>query len=92
MPRRCSRKLRTPRAANTTQRSRVTDREVKQGDLVENGALGRRRGLNMLRAPLRILGQHGHFFGAMVRANHGKRRQQHRDREQDGRRPFEKWF
>src|SRR5262249_18882919 len=66
------------------------DRKIKERDVVDRETLRWRYGPHILSTPLRLRGKLGHLTGAVMRANHRKRRQQYSNRQQDWRRPFEK--
>ena len=70
-------------------RSDIADWKVQERDVVDRFTLCRGQRLQIMGAPLRLLGELNDLTRAMVRADHRQRRQQYRDREQDGRRPFE---
>ena len=78
------------RREHQSDRGEISDRKIKQRDVVDDRALRRRHGLQILGAPLRLLGELDDLARAVMRADHRERRQQDRDGEQDRARPFEK--
>ena len=70
-------------------RRSIEDWKVKQRDLVDHGALRRRRRVQVFGAPLRLRRPLGYLMAATVGAGHGERRQQHGDRQQERCGPFE---
>ena len=77
------------RGEHHSNRRGISDWEVQQRDVVDRSAFRRGQRLQISGAPLRLLGELDDFTRALVRTDHRQRRQQHRDRQQDGRRPFE---
>src|SRR5262249_37338388 len=73
-------------------RACIPDREVKQRDVIYDRTLRRRDRSKILATPLRVLGKLDDLSRAVVRAKHGEWRQQNRDREENGRCPFEEWL
>ena len=90
MPRRRSRKCaHAAGREHQNDRGTVADRKIKERDAIDDFALRGRDPRQIFLAPVGVFGKPGDFAPALVRADHCERRHQHRDGEQDGRRPSE---
>src|SRR5262245_47309883 len=77
------------RRENERDRCCVTQREIDENDVLDDPRLRRRHALKVFLAPVGIFGELGNFAPTVVRAYHGKRRQQYGDGEKIWRRPVE---